>query len=231
MLRRALFLDTLDAVRAVPGLDGIIACEPAEACQEMRDLVGPAIDVIAQRGDDLGERMTHALQDVFRLGYANVVLIGSDLPDLPPRLVEAAVSKLQARTTDIVLGPAIDGGYYLIGMNRLFSSMFEAIDWSSDRVLDQTLATAAAEGLVVDQLDPWPDVDTPADLDRLIAHSGASAARLYPRLGRRTPSLQMMQRHVIPRVAQACLSGQLRPVPGLFRPVFSSNRVVGEKAA
>ena len=177
MLRRALFLDTLDAVRAVPGVDGIIACEPAEACQEMRDLVGPAVDVIAQRGYDLGERMTHALQDVFRLGYDNVILIGSDLPDLPPRLVEATVSKLQARTTDIVLGPAIDGGYYLIGMNQLFSSMFEAIDWSSDRVLDQTLATAAAEGLVVYQLDPWPDVDTPADLDRLIAHPGASAAR------------------------------------------------------
>jgi rSAM/selenodomain-associated transferase 2/rSAM/selenodomain-associated transferase 1 len=177
MLRRALFLDTLDAVRAVPGVDLIIACEPARACEEMRDLVGPTVDVIAQRGDELGERMIHALQDVFRLGHDNVVLVGSDLPDLPPRLVEAAVSKLQARTKDIVLGPAIDGGYYLIGMNRPFSSMFKAIDWSSDRVLDQTLAAAAAQGLVVDQLDPWPDVDTPADLDRLMGHPGESAAR------------------------------------------------------
>ena len=110
--------------------------------------------------------------------------------------------------------------------------MFQAIDWSSDRVLDQTLATAAAEALVVDQLDPWPDVDTPADLDRLIAHSGASAARLYPRLGRRTPSPQMTRRHVIPQVAPACLFRAAASRSRiLFRPVFASNRVVGEKAA
>ena len=120
--------------------------------------------------------MTHALQDIFRLGYANVDphRFRSARSPAPPG--GKLLSELQARTTDIVLGPAIDGGYYLIGMNRLLASMFEAIDCSSDRVLDQTLATAAAEGLVVYQLDPWPDVDTPADLDRLIAHSGASAA-------------------------------------------------------
>jgi glycosyltransferase A (GT-A) superfamily protein (DUF2064 family) len=116
------------------------------------------------------------LEDAFRLGHDNVILVGSDLPDLPPRFVEAAVSKLQARTRDIVLGPALDGGYYLIGMNRLLPAMFQAIDWSSDRVLNQTLAAAAAGGLSVDQLDPWPDVDTPADLDRLVERPGENAA-------------------------------------------------------
>jgi len=175
-LRRALFLDTLDAVRAVSGVAHIVACEPAEACEGMRELAGQSIDVMAQRGEDLGQRMTRAIEDTFRLGYESVVVVGSDLPDLPPRLLDAAIARLRSRDTDIVLGPSADGGYYLIGMNRLWPAVFEPIEWSTGRVLAQTLEAAAAQGLSVALLDPWADVDDPGDLDRFLTRSNGLTA-------------------------------------------------------
>ena len=175
-LRRALFLDTLDAVRAVSGVEHVVACEPADACEGIRDLAGPSVDVIAQRGGDLGQRMTHAVEDTFRLGCESVVIVGSDLPDLPRRLLDAAVAKLRSRDSDIVLGPSADGGYYLIGMNRLWPAVFEPIEWSTGRVLAQTLEAAAAQDLRVALLDPWADVDDSSDLDRLLTRSSRLTA-------------------------------------------------------
>lgn len=170
-LRRALFLDTLETVRGVSGVAHIVACEPAEACEGMRALAGASVDVMAQRGEDLGQRMTRALEDTFRLGYESVVVVGSDLPDLPPRLLDAAITRLRSGNTDLVLGPSADGGYYLIGMNRLWPAVFEAIEWSTGRVLAQTLEAAATHGLSVVLLDPWTDVDDSGDLDRLLTRS------------------------------------------------------------
>jgi rSAM/selenodomain-associated transferase 1 len=175
-LRHALFLDTLDTVRSVPDVEHIIACEPARECERMRELVGAAVDVIAQRGDDLGRRLTHVFEDSFRLGCESVVVVGSDLPDLPSRLIQAGIRQLRDGNDRIVLGPATDGGYYLIGMNRPCPSVFERIEWSTDRVLSQTVEAANAEGLRAVLLDEWRDVDEVADLRRLTGGSGELAA-------------------------------------------------------
>jgi len=175
-LRCALFLDTLDAVTAVSGVEHMVACEPADASERMCDLVGPAIDVIAQRGRDLGERLTHVFEDVFRLGCETVVVVGSDLPDLPCRLVEDAVMRLREGTEQVVLGPAADGGYYLVGLNKPCPALFERIDWSTERVLEQTRSAAIAAGQNVTLLDQWADVDEEGDLKRFIQRSSKGPA-------------------------------------------------------
>jgi rSAM/selenodomain-associated transferase 1 len=144
----------------------------------MRKLVGPAIDVIAQRGDDLGQRMARVFEDSFRLGMESVVVVGSDLPDLPSRLLQEALDALDGPEDRLVLGPAADGGYYLIGLNRPQPALFERIEWSTDRVLAQTREAAKALGLEVLFLDEWTDVDDASDLNRLMrAAPESSAAR------------------------------------------------------
>ena len=190
-LRHALFFDTLDAVRTVAGAGHVIACEPVETCEEMRALAGPAVDVVAQRGTNLGQRLSHVFEDVFRLGAESVVVVGSDLPDLPPRRLHDALAALIDRQDHVVLGPATDGGYYLIGMNRPHPELFTGIDWSTDRVLAQTLDAARARGVRTTLVEPWTDVDTEDDLTRLARQGpdgGAARTREWGRthLGERT---------------------------------------------
>ena len=175
-LRHALFLDTLDAVTAVANVEHIVACEPPDECERMRERVGAAIDVIAQRGDDLGQRMAHVFEDSFRLGVESVVVVGSDLPDLPARLLLEALRTLRARKDRVVIGPARDGGYYLIGLNRPCRALFDRIEWSTERVLAQTREAATAVGVEVVLLDEWTDVDDAADLERLMRDAPESSA-------------------------------------------------------
>jgi rSAM/selenodomain-associated transferase 1 len=134
----------------------------------MRRRVGPTVDVIAQRGGDLGQRLAYVFEDVFRLGVESVVVVGSDLPDLPSRLLRRALAALRGSDDRVVLGPAGDGGYYLIGMNRPHRELFDRIDWSTSQVLAQTLSAAEGMDLPVVLIDAWRDVDGAADLDRLL---------------------------------------------------------------
>jgi rSAM/selenodomain-associated transferase 1 len=176
-LRHALFLDTLDVVTSVRNVEYIIACEPPGACERMREFAGPTVDVIAQRGGDLGRRIAHVFEDTFRLGVEAVVVVGSDLPDLPSRLLQDALAALRGRKDRIVLGPAGDGGYYLIGLNRPHPALFERIEWSTERVLAQTLDAARTLGVRTVLLDKWTDVDEAADLHRFLTNAADSTGR------------------------------------------------------
>jgi glycosyltransferase A (GT-A) superfamily protein (DUF2064 family) len=106
-----------------------------------------------------------------------MIVIGSDLPDLPPAIVADALAALDGEATGVVLGPAADGGYYLIGMNRLHPELFDGIDWSTERVMAQTVAAAEQSGVHPALLETWPDVDTAADLDRVASKTSAPARR------------------------------------------------------
>jgi uncharacterized protein len=121
-------------------------------------------DRFPQKGADLGERMRKAFERCFADGYEAVVLIGSDIPDLPPEAFAEAFGALQKGRA--VIGPTIDGGYCLIGFRRdtFAPGVFEGIAWSSSRVLAVTLEKLAGAGIAVHQLPPWRDVDTPEDL-------------------------------------------------------------------
>jgi rSAM/selenodomain-associated transferase 2/rSAM/selenodomain-associated transferase 1 len=176
-LRHALFLDTLDAVMSVHRVEHLIACEPPDACERVRTLAGGSVDVIAQRGDDLGQRLANVFEDTFRLGFESVIVIGSDLPDLPPRLIREAVSALRNHPSGLVLGPATDGGYYLIGMNRPHPRLFQDIEWSSVRVVEQTMEAANAIKLSVVLIDKWTDVDDVVNLRRVVTDGSRRAGR------------------------------------------------------
>ena len=113
---------------------------------------------------DLGQRMAASFARAFAWGAERVVLTGSDIPGLGSQLVRSAFEMLDA--APLVLGPATDGGYYLIGMRAPGASLFEGIAWSSEHVLAQTVALAQAQGLAVVYLPERSDVDTEADLER-----------------------------------------------------------------
>ena len=174
-LREALLLDTLDAVRSAAVGDVLVACDPPSETERMRTTIGGGSDLFAQRGESLGARMAHAFEDAFRLGYESVLLIGSDLPDLPARVLSAGWTWLARARGQVVLGPAADGGYYLIGLTRPHPELFEGIEWSTGTVLQETEAIAARLGLASNRVDQWWDVDTADDLERL-SHSATGGA-------------------------------------------------------
>lgn len=120
-----------------------------------------------QQGADLGERMLHAVAQAVAGGYGAVVLVGSDHPTLPPEFLDLAFEHL-ASPRSIVIGPSEDGGYYLIGMNALYPSLFNGMRWSHDGVFDETVARALETPAEVSILPPWYDVDQPEDLNRLL---------------------------------------------------------------
>lgn len=123
---------------------------------------------LPQQGDDLGQRMARTFAELFRKGFETVVLIGSDIPGLDTRYLQAAFGQLQQH--DLVIGPALDGGYCLIGCHRkhFCPALFEDLPWSTGRVLAMTLAAAEAAGLRTGLLPPLQDIDTLDDLQACI---------------------------------------------------------------
>lgn len=113
-----------------------------------------------QQGDKLGQRMNHAFEELFNLGYSKVCIIGSDLLDLKQHIMEEAFLKLE--THDIVLGPAFDGGYYLLGMKKLHSQVFEKKDWGTSSVLNDTLNDLQRDDVFL--LKELNDIDTFEDM-------------------------------------------------------------------
>lgn len=162
-LRERLFLDTWSAVRAT-GYPVVVSYTPEEAQAEMRALAGEAT-LIVQRGGDLGARMRNAMHDAFATGAAAVVLIGSDLPTLPPEHVSDAFAMLDSGA-DVVFGPSEDGGFYLVGARSALPDMFHGIEWSMRDVLARVTAAAHESGLTVGMARAWWDVDDPEHLRR-----------------------------------------------------------------
>jgi rSAM/selenodomain-associated transferase 1 len=115
-----------------------------------------------QFGENLGKRMQGAFEDGFKNQIEKIIIIGTDCPDLSPHLIEEAFLALNYH--DVVLGPASDGGYYLIGLSQSFPMLFNHIDWGSDRVLAQTKKIIEQEKLRVYDLPVLTDVDRPDDL-------------------------------------------------------------------
>jgi rSAM/selenodomain-associated transferase 1 len=165
-LARGWLLDTVDRVRVVAGARPIMAYAPVEAQGQFEE-AAPGFALIAQRGRDLGERQLHLIEDVIGLGLQAALVIGTDSPTLPRECLDEAVSLVMAPDVDVVLGPAEDGGYYLIGMRAPCPALFEHMPWSTPRVLGRTLERAQRLGLRVACLPTWFDVDTGADLERL----------------------------------------------------------------
>jgi len=161
-LLTALLLDTIDGVRA-SGRPCVVAVDPPEACDEVARLVPDGVRVRPQPGGTLGDRMRGVMAALLDEGAPAVVLVGSDLPDLRGEIVERALAHLADDPASLVLGPAADGGYYLIAATRA-PAVFDDIAWGGPDVLTQTIAAARRAGQAVHLLDALRDVDTPEDL-------------------------------------------------------------------
>jgi len=156
----------LDLLRTLShGNFGLRICfYPAEAGRKLADWLGEGYVCNAQQGKDLGERMENAFHAAFAEGFQKVLIIGSDSPDLPGELFEEAINALASK--DAVIGPALDGGYYLIGFNsdRFLTEVFRGIDWGMSTVFQQTMGVLNRHGYAVHVLPQWRDMDTYDDL-------------------------------------------------------------------
>jgi rSAM/selenodomain-associated transferase 1 len=130
-LRRAILRDTFDALPRIRQVDLFVAFEPSDARAEFDSLLGNVARLLPQRGDTLGDRMHNVFAELFARGYSSVVMVGSDLPTLPTAYIEQAFDHLRTGSNAVVIGPATDGGYYLIGLRALSVGLFKSIPWST----------------------------------------------------------------------------------------------------
>jgi uncharacterized protein len=140
---------------------------------QIRQWLGQEITYRPQCEGHLGQRLAFAFDQGFATGRTRLLAIGSDCPAISEPQVTTALHLLQQH--DLVLGPALDGGYYLIGLSQMIPELFEGISWGSERVLEETVAIASHLNLSTAFLDPLPDIDRPEDLpiwEKIQAESG-----------------------------------------------------------
>jgi len=157
-------------------IHGYVAYTPAGQESAFDGLLPAGFRLLPQRGSGLGERLLHVTEDFLAAGYAAVCLVNSDSPTLPSELLRRAIDALASAEDRVVLGRAVDGGYYLIGLKKAHRRLFEDITWSSPAVFDQTVERVRELGLDVELLPAWYDVDDLESLrwlcDELFAGNG-----------------------------------------------------------
>lgn len=149
-------LRSLDSLRGVQ-----LRFAPDDASDEMTPWLHKGWSAEAQGEGDLGQRLERAFGDAFASGAQRVVVIGSDCPEVGAEDIRAAWKELKSH--DLVIGPAVDGGYWLIGLRAPQPELFREMAWSSDQVLAQTLTRAKSLGLRIQLLRILADIDTEAD--------------------------------------------------------------------
>ena len=154
----------IEAVPAALGRRGYGVYAPAGAESIMRQLLPAEFGLLLQAGDDLGHVLIGAAGALMLAGHDCVLLVNGDSPTLPPRLLVQAIETLREPGDRMVLGPASDGGYYLIGLKRPHLHLFTHIAWGTETVARGTCERAVEIGLATTLLPEWYDVD---DIERL----------------------------------------------------------------
>ena len=174
---RCALLDTLALALSIDDVTHALSyAPPTDEAQRYFEDIAPAFSLMPQSGATLGERLSSTFARLLPI-FSPVVMIGSDGPDLPAEFVTRAFETLKGGV-DVVLGPANDGGYYLIGARSMQPILFERIDWSTQAVAQQTRERAAQAGLNLVELPHWHDLDTVADLQALV-EPGAALTRAF----------------------------------------------------
>ena len=155
--------DVVDAVEK-SGYPLRICFHPANEKETVVSLLGSGYFLMPQPSGDLGKKMEHAFRWTFDEGFTRVLLIGSDIPDIPTPILREALESL--KENDIVIGPAADGGYYLIGFTKgsFFPQVFHGIPWGTKAVLDMTMHILEEASYRINLVATWQDVDTVDDL-------------------------------------------------------------------
>ncbi|MEO0539352.1 MAG: TIGR04282 family arsenosugar biosynthesis glycosyltransferase [Cyanobacteria bacterium P01_A01_bin.105] len=149
-----------------PRIDRVVQFS-GESLGQMRAWLGHHLCYQPQSAGSLGARLHQAFVEQFQAGKTRVVVIGADCPEISTAHLTTAFHQLQ--THDLVLGPAADGGYYLIGLNQPQADLFEQIPWGTGQVFERTRAIAARLNLSLATLEELHDIDRPEDLARLSA--------------------------------------------------------------
>jgi rSAM/selenodomain-associated transferase 1 len=160
--------DSLIRASTLANIAPFVAFAPAGSAAFFREILPARVGLLETAAPGLGECLVQAATALLDAGHDCVCLLNSDSPTLPAAYVVAAATALAAPGERIVLGPATDGGYYLIGLKRPHRRLFEDIDWSTERVVAQTLERALELGLAVHLLPAWYDVDDAATLRLLV---------------------------------------------------------------
>ncbi len=163
-LYRAFVKDTLAVSRMIKNTRTILAFSSAKTPHILNSMAD-GFEMVKQKGDSLGERMYNALLYARERGSSQTVIIGTDSPSLGRRMIERAFQALTRK--DVVIGPCVDGGYYLIGMKEPCEEIFQGVAWSTASVLKNTLDNTRLLKKTTMLLKEWYDVDDASGLKRL----------------------------------------------------------------
>lgn len=163
----------LDALQCLAAVDAhhVLVFSPPEREADFAALAADRFALTPQANGDLGQRLAAFFGRQWDAGARAVVAVGTDSPTLPVEYIERAFAELES--ADVVLGPATDGGYYLVGCGPDYPPLFDNIAWSSRRVLTDTIAALTDPRWRLALLPPWYDVDTPDDWTMLCGHVAA----------------------------------------------------------
>ena len=169
-LYAAFLADTVAIRGALPDVAWRVACTPGAEADGFAPLGIDGTLLLPQRGDDLGARERNLFEDLFAAGFTRAVIIGSDLPTLPAEHVADALARLGPGT--VTLGPAADGGYYLIGLTApdagdAVPDLFTGVRWGTSSAFEDTVRAAARSGLAVERIAGWYDVDDADGMEHL----------------------------------------------------------------
>ena len=171
--------DTFGGLAALDGVDLFAAIAPESDPALLRGVVPGGVAVFSQSGDGLGERISSVFHELFARGYARVVVIGSDSPDMPCSRVTEALALLGDGSAQLVLGPADDGGYFLVALSEPLSAPFAGIPWSTGAVLEATVQRAREAGIPVALTRGWHDIDRGEDIELIRANPFAPLSSAY----------------------------------------------------
>ena len=186
-LRAALLADMLDVIAAAARggiVDAVLFFTPAGAGAEIAAVTSHPFPCVCQSDGDLGQRMRSALEELLGpRGYGRAMLVGADIPLFNAKFLVDARDTLQA-SGGLVLGPADDGGYFLIGMTKVHDGLFEQIEWGTGSVLTDTLRAAERLGIEARLIGSTYDIDTIEDLRRLERDLASMAPAVAPHVRR-----------------------------------------------
>jgi uncharacterized protein len=172
--------DVAAAIEAVPeqlGRRGYGVYAPAGAEAVLRQLFPPTFGLLLQADDEFGNVLFGSLRDLLAAGHDCVLLVNGDSPTLPPSFLVNAIDLLRQPGDRMVLGPAADGGYYLIGLKRPHRHLFTDVPWGTETVARRTLDRAAEIHLATAQLPEWYDIDDAKTLGWLRAELAGCSDR------------------------------------------------------
>jgi rSAM/selenodomain-associated transferase 1 len=157
-----------------PGSDLFLFCSEENEIEQVMKWTGNNFKYYPQKGSDLGIKMYNAFDTVFKKGYKKVIIIGTDSPDVSMNIIQNAISVLD--NCSVVIGPANDGGYYLLGFKSKLIDLFSGIEWSTNSVFNNTIEKLNISKINYFMLDELTDIDTLEDLQYWLKHYKGDAA-------------------------------------------------------